>query len=580
MTQPSKNTVRITCTILMLAIASAQSMGMPPINQLTINLEEPNISEKFKRPAEEGRTEPLFGKVLQTGNEERIWIFPRDPITPISALAATIRTSGSPDNADIVFTTVTEDLNALTTDISGTPSAKYLSMVTSSAVVGDIIPLTLPPTMPYLFAATIDAQVCAISMSPYSSESGVTVELFQIDDMNCANLPSAIDSPRLYNMVLRSGFAVLIYGQGASDGVFQLDLDEGISYLTTTYGNNWQPSGTRRMLDNTQGRDDWSVSVLIALYERPGSAFHGETMLGVTAGGKFQALLLSNLLDNTVAPTDIFDIQKSVSDMVQSSMFFNKIVCAHADDSDHIISIVDIEQGQVHHAIDRIDATANFIYHRGLVHPYGTSVYLFIIFGSATTPTTSSVHYLNYMVESLTTELEMVEIATGLTGDEFVTDMTFFPLQGYIAFTGIEVNSGSGVVSDLYFKAQIICHGSCATCTGLGDNECLSCPRGSELSLIGSGDVGTCELEEIEQNEVEANCGGVLIAKCIKCEEGFVGFCEICKAGAGLDKISERGDSGEFCIDCPTPNCKTCEFVSQGNLLLLTFFRKNMPRVL
>lgn len=575
MTHSTKITATNMFLALMLIASPALSMGGTPIYDLTVNLQMPFVSE-VKSFGFTDRTEPFFGRAFQPNDEEMLWVFPRAPLTTASAMGAVIGTSVMPENAQLTFTTIQEDGTAITTN---NPSTEYLALFSSgTATFGDIIPFTFPPTYPYVFATTVDEQVCAMSMSPNGDGD---FGLYNIDDIECAALPSGISQPRLYRVRMRFGMAGLIYGQGAGDGVLQMDITEGISNLRSDHGYNWEPLTRRRrmrlrILDDTEGRTSWTVNVLIALYERPGSAYHGQTLLGVSSAGVFETLSLNDLLDTTIAPTEVADLEKGVSDIVQSSMFNDAIICGHSGDSDHIMSIVDIAESKTLNTIDSIDSTMNHIYHRGIVHPYGTTVYLFLVYGSATTPTSSALYYMNHDMMS---EPEATMIPTTLTGDQFITDMNFFPIQGYITFIGVDLATTSGSPSDLYFKAQILCHKSCATCESLGENQCLTCNRGFNLEKIGSGDTGTCEPEELEQNEVEANCGGVDIQKCIRCEDGFVGFCEICKAGAGLDKTSERG-SGEFCIDCPVDNCETCEILSKGNLDLLTLFRKNLPKVL
>lgn len=610
MKQTNAKTLRIYCLTLILAFTGSKALGQPALHELSFSIEDPYISSMLKITPQNGRSQAFFGAAFRTNNEERLWIFPNDPQTSVIPAVGTIDTSVEPESVKVKYTIGTEGGSPLLSAFSQ-QLLTVLSQVDDAPPnkIEEIIPLNFPPDAPYVFVLATNTFICGVTFSSafrgYLNDNGQIStnqlppqEKYEVEAAACQPVPIPVEEPKLLLVKSRTGITFLAYGRGdiIDDTLLPPDTGKPIVILDSSAifsadigaEGSWQPLTNlriRRLTSRSLQQEgvelvtDWEVSILIPLYERPGSIFHGENILGASSQGIVSVMSLTAMLTPLIAPTQILDLEKQIDDMVQSSMFYNKIICGHAGDSEHLITILDIGQATVHHAIDKLESTENFIYHRGITHPYGSSVYFFIVFGSAETPESSSVYYLDYPEESMTTDLSITRMELGVEFG-YITDMEFFPNHGYIALIGIERGADSGIPTDFYFKAQIFCHKSCATCKGLKENQCLSCPRGHSLNKIGMSDAGRCSETENRVNEVEADCGGVFIDKCVKCESGHIGFCQICRSGSGLDQLSERGSSGEFCVDCPVTYCETCEITSSGKKYFSDFFRENLSEML
>lgn len=570
-------------TILMLAAGAFSAKA--PVLPYTLSLAQPEVFPPLVQEATgTDQDYGIFGRAMKFGQKERLWIFPREPFTRTSYYITSIDTSKNPSQTQIEYLAADE----LGISVNGGAPAitSYMNIFANPSTdkIKDLISLSFPPDHPYVFAGLINNGAYIYSFHPedidvtgvnsFELEEGEGLENIELTGMN---------DVQILKIQLRNGMTLLGFASGASDGPREMDIQFGIDEIKRITDTR----RVRRVLLPTAGEITWPLKALIALYEGPGSPFQGQTLLGASPTGNLQTLALADIHNAAATPTNIYDTELVITDMAQSSIFYNKVVCGHSGEDD-LISIVHLgfggESAKIHHSIPQINSEMNFIIRGGIVHPFGTSGFLVMVYNSDTNPTSSEVHYINYPIESLTDGIMFGKVDIGQPSG-MVTDVALFPRQGYAAFIGTGVNSGSGVASDFYIKAQIMCHPTCAACKGMSETQCTRCPPRLTLEAQGSSGMGMCVLEEEETNEdieapvIFATCGGEDIIGCVKCETAQPGFCQLCQKGFGLDEISERG-TGQSCALCPVAGCMTCELTNSGKPSFFNnFFRKNLSKM-
>lgn len=558
-----KTDLKTTSFTILLLISASIAVRAPAI-PFSLSLIEPEIFPVLTNDANGAdQSFGIFGRAMRMSNIERIWIFPRAPFTPVSDYITSIDTSVMPDRSDVEY--LTKDPSG--SPVDGSPVINtYISIFQGdgSDVIKDIIPLTFPPDHPYVFAGLFNSGAYIFSFNPEDIDVP-GFEAFDLEDgkgIDDISVTGMADT-KILKIQLRNGMSLVGYASGNSDGPREMNIQFGLDELKTYIG-------ARRRLQFTEGAINWPLTSMIALYEAPGSPFHGQMLLGASPTGEVEMLSLKLIHDASATPASIYDTEMSIVDMAQSSIFYNKVVCAHSGE-DNLISILhlglDGNTAGLHHSIPKISDTMNSMMHRGIIHPYGTAGFMFLVYDSDTSPTSSELHFIYYPVESMTNDIVFQEsgisVASGM-----VTDIMLFPKQGYATLIGTGTNTNSGVTSDFYMKVQVMCHPTCSACKELGADKCTRCQPRYELNATGSSGVGTCELEEeeIDPEEPEivvADCGGQPVPACVKCEEAQPGFCQMCQNGFGLDEISERG-TGQSCEICPVENCKDCELTDSG----------------
>lgn len=538
--------MRTASAIITLALIGSMN-AFVAFGNLKVSLDNPKVYSTL----EETRT-PVYGRIASMTDEEKMWIFPKEPFTAISGDIKMIDTSDA-DPSSVVEV-----------DASGGSFTDYVNVFSGSDEIHDLVSYSTPPQYPYNFAVLINDGIYTAGMESNFDNSNPS-QVDKLRDMTMiTDLSLSFTNPRCLEVQLNSGGAFLIYGSGGSDGPRMMNIRYGIDEIRREDGNFVTSIPP---VDDVRGEVTWPLQVLIGLYDAPFSPFVGNMVLGAAPGGQ-GALSTMSLQDigrdtnggTAPNPTSLLNVGAAITDMIQSTLFIDKIITAHSGGA-NILSIADINQNVVTDVVAKIDDTLNHIYYRGLIHPFGTSVYFALVQDDAAAPTASGLYYLDYSQEEETSNLAMMEIE-GLP-DGIWADFALFRGQGYLALVG----QNTGATADVYTKVQVLCHSSCDACDGITDSDCTRCPEGITLSS------GKCPVDEIEltADDMVADCGGVNIPLCQVCEEDFIGFCQECQVGSRLGELNERATS-EQCVRC-LPNCKICEENERGKYFSFYFLR-------
>lgn len=543
----SRRKQQIQASLVLILALTGSLNAFVAIGNLRVSLEDPKVSLAYG----DTTSDPTFGRAISMSDEEKMWVFPRAPFTSVSNTIAYVDTSVEPSS---VFTV----------DATDGSDTRYTTNILTDPItdeIHDIIAYSTPPQYAYNFAALINTGIYTVGFES-SFDGNSDSNLYKIKDLTyIADLQLSFTTPKLLEVQMNGGGALFIYGSGATDGPRMMNIRYGIDDAERADG---QVVTSIDPATETRGQVTWSLQVLIGLYDEPLSPFMGNMVLGAAPGssGDVSTMSLQEIGKYYPAtipdPTPVVSVGATINDMIQSSLFMNKVITAHSGGTD-ILSIIDHSDGSVFTTVAQPSSSFNHIYHRGLIHPFGTSVFFALAHDDATTPTDSTLLYLDYSQETEVSNLAVQEIA-GLTSDAIWGDVILFRAQGYLALVG----KGTDDDENLYVKVNVLCHSTCAACEGLLENQCTRCPTG--ITLVGSGGVGTCPVDEIEVtgDDMVADCGGIQVPLCEECEEGFIGMCQLCQIGAGLgEELTERGTS-DNCVRC-IDNCKHCELNARGN---------------
>lgn len=608
----SSSTSRTVSLIFLLGIISYSSQFNAFADKM-FSLSTPEYTAR--KTVQERRT---FGRAFRIDQEEKMFVFTRNKFTKDQPRITMIKTADDPDTISVVdsaidqtfeedvegnlgnpvyvASTIMYDMFVADTNPPGTDPTTPNLIPVYDGTIYDIKLLSLPPVAKNNFlilmrtgsgAANGNRGALAIGAFTIAPEDvpdsegivfnpGQTLptssKIFQVVAISLDSEPYEYEEPRLLVAYLENGATIILYGErkeGTTSPVGPLPTGFREFLNLAQLSNNIGGLDIEEL--SSLGYVQWEVRLLIALYDRPYSPLNGEDLVGVDSDGVISTITISNLNGAEGEQKMLVNLGMLVTDMIQSTSFYNKLICGHSGEK-NIISIVHIgDEPALYYTIPQIDSNMNYIMENGIRNPFGTTVYMFLVYDSDRFPSESALYFFDYPIEDTNFPIELMKSEIDVGNDKSVmNDFKFFPDQGYIAIVGTDYSNDDP--ADFYLKAQIMCYRTCATCNGPAIDQCTTCPSGISLEVIQDGQ-GTCEEVDmgLTQTDLVADCGGAEIPRCSRCEANQPGFCQSCQIGAGLDELTDRG-TGASCVQCPVENCMTCEMTPTGNFTFFLLF--------